>query len=829
MSDLQTALHHLRQAIEALPDNPTLDQISPLENQARDLLAQSKNTPYENEAREIFTHLARLSAPAQPSTINAESAQVRKLVRQARIRIEIAGDNQDYDAAIDILGQALELAPENTEIHDLLVQAAKRSSQHQLKVYGLAARYNLNLPLGQNTGQASPVAVSTPPASNMSAPAKPVEPIGTMSESETLLSEIASAYYAGDYNRTIDLANRLLVREPNNAQAAEYRQKSSDNIMRGVVPDHRIPFDARVAYNRANSLVRAGNYDEAQRLYREARDIAERAGIQSWKDVEQALLEIQDLALAREYLMDGDRLLMADDWSGARSKYEGSLRIVPNDPEVEERLVLVRKVQEQYEQASVQLSMLSGTLPEQADSLKRLFNTLSATRQILPGSERLQQTVYEVKTRMQQIKSQLIAQGENALNRLNSTSNAAERSKLAEQGVGYLQLAVDLDPSDTRALDLLQEASRTHGDLVSSLQTLDQAAAFIARNSESDLLQARQILVSLQGQAQDPRYRTLVDDLMTRYMDRMAEALDRKDRKMAERWLAVLKDEPFRILGRRTELLRLEDELRGQKQGRVAMFGVVGAIGIVFFMGALFLSRDAWYDSVFPPEPTATITLTASNTPPPSDTPTATGTPTVTSTATLEPDIQTATAGVTQTILGQTAVFVQRLTSDAQTAKSIYQATIIAQDRTATAAARSTEIQATNVRRTEEAQGTINYINTQTATFMPATLTPSLTTTPSLTPTSTNSPVLCRVTLTQFDYVNMRGAPFRGAPSIRLMLRNEEGDVVAQARDLSGETDNNGNVYIWYRVNVLVGTEIVPGWIRSDALFESPECPPLEE
>src|SRR5690606_41292930 len=98
--------------------------------------------------------------------------------------------------------------------------------------------------------------------------------------------------------------------------ALEYRQKAEDNLIRGVVPDHRIPFDARVAYNRANSLVRAGNYDEAERLYREARDLAERSGIARWKAAEQALLDIQDLALARELLNGGDRLVAADDWNG---------------------------------------------------------------------------------------------------------------------------------------------------------------------------------------------------------------------------------------------------------------------------------------------------------------------------------------------------------------------------------------------------------------------------------------------------------------------------------------------------------------------------------
>src|SRR6185503_16952718 len=115
------------------------------------------------------------------------------------------------------------------------------------------------------------------------------------------------------------------------------------------------------AYNRANSLVRAGNYDEAERLYREARDLAERSGILSWKDAEQALLDIQDLALAREMIIDGDRLIKTDNWAEALRKYEGALRVVPNDPQVDERVEMIRKVQQDVDSAAVELAMLGGS------------------------------------------------------------------------------------------------------------------------------------------------------------------------------------------------------------------------------------------------------------------------------------------------------------------------------------------------------------------------------------------------------------------------------------------------------------------------------------
>ena len=204
-----------------------------------------------------------------------------------------------------------------------------------------------------------------------------------------MLSQLTETYYAGDYQQTVEIANRILSGQPGNPTAMEYRDKAEDNIIRGVVPDHRIPFEARVSYNRANSLVRAGNYDEAERLYREAHELAERSGILSWKDVEQAMLDIQDLALAREMLNDGDRLMATDNWAEALRKYEGALRVVPNDPQAEERVDTVRRVQQEADQIAVQLSTLSGTLQDQATALQNIMGILTRVRQLLPGSQRL--------------------------------------------------------------------------------------------------------------------------------------------------------------------------------------------------------------------------------------------------------------------------------------------------------------------------------------------------------------------------------------------------------------------------------------------------------
>src|SRR5262249_3274250 len=330
------------------------------------------------------------------------------------------------------------------------------------------------------------------------------------------------------------MANRILSQQPGNPTALEYRQKAEDNLIRGVVPDHRIPFDARVAYNRANSLARAGNYDEAERLYREARDLAERSGILSWKDAEQALLDIQDLALARELLMEGDRLIKTDNWSEALRKYEGALRVVPNDPQAEERIENLRRVQQDADQVAVQLSMLSGPLTEQVAQLQNIQNILMRVRQVLPDSQRLMQLAQNANNRLTGIKTQLNDQAQSALNRVSNANRLEERLALTNEALQLLELGVKLDPGDTSLSETLLETRAASSDMQRARQVIERAAALVAQNFDNELSQARSMLAGLRDYAQDERYRTVVSDLLSRYIERIEFALDEGNLSEAE-------------------------------------------------------------------------------------------------------------------------------------------------------------------------------------------------------------------------------------------------------------------------------------------------------
>ena len=162
MNNLQARLDDIRRRLLGALDDP--DVLSALENEARVLLTDAKNTPHEAAAQALFAELARMSNPTSPA-----SATIRGLLRRARIRIEIAGDDDDIDEAIDILSEALALDPENPAVIAMLQQAGAYSQQARQRVSDLFARYDIDAPPAYAEPQPPP-----PPAPE--SPEPPAEP-----------------------------------------------------------------------------------------------------------------------------------------------------------------------------------------------------------------------------------------------------------------------------------------------------------------------------------------------------------------------------------------------------------------------------------------------------------------------------------------------------------------------------------------------------------------------------------------------------------------------------------------------------------------------------
>lgn len=789
MRDLQERIANLRQNIQNGSDD-----VSALEQEARSLLSEAKNTAYEAEAQALFAELAQQSRNSETT-----NPQLRGLLRRARIRIEMAGDDDDIDEAIDILTEAIASNPNEAEVISLLQQAATQTPHASQRVRDLFNRYGVDADVvPDDTLPSTPIEIQNaepPPRTPSAQPAVDTSEVASVnpsnnvdySETDDLMSELTESYYSGTYQQTVDIANRILSRTPNNQAAMEYRQKAEDNLIRGVVPDHRIPFEARVSYNRANSLVRAGNYEEASKLYREAREIAERDGILTWQDVEQALLDIQDLALARELMNEGDRMMAGDNWSEAMRKYEGALRVVPNDPQVEERVEMIRKVQQDVDSAAVELSMLGGTLQEQVEQLQSIKTKLARVRQLLPTSQRLAEMQKSADSNLAGVKTQLNDQAVATLHRASNATNLEDKTLLAEEALKLAEFAVELDPSDNDASALLMEARSQAGEFSRARQTIERASKLVAQNYDAELIQARNMLSGLSENAQDERYRMVVNDLFTRYMEQAEISLQEGENDEAAQWIDAMREEPFRILGRRAEIYRLENIIRGRRN-RTRGFaggGIIIVLGLI--LAALWFSREPLMATLFPsatPSPTLTLsptmTLTPSNTPLPS----ATATETVTASPTLT-WTPTATATWTQT---PSPTWTPSWTPTASLTPT----------------------------HTNTPTHTPTLTATSTATDTPtSTATPTTTQTPSITPTA---PGLCRVFAGLEQGINLREEASVRAVRIQVLPQATTMDVLEIVPPPTGS-----NRY-WLYVRVDTPTGQVFGWVRDDTIVELTDC-----
>jgi tetratricopeptide (TPR) repeat protein len=793
MQELQRAIEELRHRAQGTTDAQALRE---LEREARDLLMEAKNTPLENRAQELFAQIAG----SQTGSAKPNTAALRGLARRARIRIEIAGDDDDIDEAIDILADALRIDSGNADVIGLLQQAGSHSAQAKQRVQELFSRHNVSSAPTQTTAGSPRESRSAPSyeparespaqlgysgsgdyresersqreASEPAAEERPIQPTAPLDE---LLARLTESYYSGQYQQTIDVANRILSLQANNPTALEYREKSEDNLIRGIVPDHRIPFEARVAYNRANSLVRAGNYEQASGLYREARELAERDGILTWKDVEQALLDIQDLALARELLTDGDRLMANDNWTEALRKYEGALRVVPNDPQAEERLEMIRRIQRDYDQIAVNMNTLGGTLEEQVAQVASVRSLLSHSRQLLPNSQRLAQMQQEVDNKLAGIRSQVNDQAQMSLNHANNSTTLDERILLMNAAIKLLELGLELDPTDGTFSEMLMRSRNLQADISRAQQAIRRAQALVSQNFDAELAQARQMLAEMAADyAQDERFRNTVNDLFSRYLERAEEALQEGNNREARTWLDAMRDDPFRILGRRADITRIDSALRRRRnRGRMVILlvfvvigGVGGAVGLMnrepieAFIGASFF-------------PTATFTPTSTSTPTITPTPTITFTPSHTPTATYTP---TNTPTATNTF-------------------------------TATA--------------TFTPSSTPTHTDTPTATPT-ATDTATATRTPTVTPTPVE---LCQVVVLNTEAIRVRSRPTTQSPIVGWLGTGTVAPVLKMERE-----ERNPTGPAWYFVRVSVGDANLDGWIRSDivSVVLGTECPTLQ-
>ena len=209
---------------------------------------------------------------------------------------------------------------------------------------------------------------------------------------------------------------------PDDQEAKDRLAQIEDNIRRGIVPDSRVPFEARVAFGRAQSLERAGRFEEARESYRSALMEARQGGplLQNWQPAVEAMLRIDNSIIARETRDEADALMQSDRWREAMEKYETVLKLLPDDSHAADRLHLLHKLQEQSDAARTRLKMMSGNLVETSQSVVAVMRTIRELRPKMPESQQLADLEAEIHAESQTLKDRLLERGQQLLSQARS-------------------------------------------------------------------------------------------------------------------------------------------------------------------------------------------------------------------------------------------------------------------------------------------------------------------------------------------------------------------------------------------------------------------------
>ena len=379
MSDiavLRNAINQLRQQSEKIT---TSEQLEASLDDARLVLKRAFQTELEEEARKLFRDLRERkdrfapSTSAEAQTGGGDRDNLARRVQRERTRLGSGGSLNDMELAVHGLYGALRdpaLGGEEDPLRGEILSALESAANAKAELQQVTAELLMSADLSQAADvqallarlaqpAAAPLSDQRPPSPDVAPPASELSP-----EISQQLAQARRLFYAGDYYEAADALTAILRAAPNAQEARERLAQIEDHIKRGIVPDSRVPFEARTAFGRAQSLERAGRFEEARESYRLALEEARKGGplLQNWLPAVEALMRVDNSMIARESSREADSLLKADQWREAAEKYDVVLKLLPDDSHARERLGLLQKAQEQAEAMRAQVSDLGGSL-----------------------------------------------------------------------------------------------------------------------------------------------------------------------------------------------------------------------------------------------------------------------------------------------------------------------------------------------------------------------------------------------------------------------------------------------------------------------------------
>lgn len=240
-----------------------------------------------------------------PSKTNPGKASSRRQLDAVLVQL---GSQRPSDVwrGMDQVRQWLTEDPENREVYGLLLDAVKENRELREQVRTLLSE------MMQKGSRSAHEAISSLP-----------------SGVKDFSADADDAYYAGEYERAIQLYRQVLKLDPENARAKNQIAKAEINRITGE-SDTGLPRAAHQYYRRARSFIAAREVVTAMNLLSAAIEAAHGKDMQ-FPEAEEALSNMNNLLLADDFRQRAKLALEKEQWREALELYSKALTLDPTN------------------------------------------------------------------------------------------------------------------------------------------------------------------------------------------------------------------------------------------------------------------------------------------------------------------------------------------------------------------------------------------------------------------------------------------------------------------------------------------------------------------
>lgn len=237
----------------------------------------------------------------QPENLDQQKSKIPKVGyerRLAAIKIQLHSQLPiDVRHGIEQAAKLLQDDPENRDLYRLLFEAAKEVSSQRDEIKSLFERmaHNGSRQAEQVLDALGKTFITARPQTPLS---KNTEKVGNDNE-QTWLDDADDAYYAAEFDKSINLYRKVLQEDPGNKRAQQQLEKAELNRI-AQRPDRKLPREAMQNYRRARSFIAARDINSAIGMLNAAIEEAQANGLH-FQEAEELLGSQLNLQIASEY------------------------------------------------------------------------------------------------------------------------------------------------------------------------------------------------------------------------------------------------------------------------------------------------------------------------------------------------------------------------------------------------------------------------------------------------------------------------------------------------------------------------------------------------